>query len=69
MVDSVIAVHPLFAQAVGVIDLQNRVLLYDSKEQQKAEAREDVDGLMRDEQRHDPEGNRQRQRDQVMVMG
>ena len=62
--DGVVARHALGAQTVGVIDLENRVLLHDAEEQQQSEAREDIHGLMRDQQRENAERDGERQGDE-----
>ena len=51
-------------QLVGVIDLQNRVLLHDAEQHQQAERREDVQRLPEDDDRQQRERQRQRQRQQ-----
>ena len=47
--DGVVRVQPGLAQLVGVIDLQDRVLLHDAEQHQQAEAGEDVQRLPEDE--------------------
>ena len=54
---------PLLAQTVGVVDLQNRVLLDDAEQQQQAEAGEDLTVWSGEQQRQDAERHGQRQRD------
>jgi hypothetical protein len=53
--DGVEPVESLCAQFVRVIDLQDRVLLYDAEEQKQAEAGKDVDRLPRQQEREDAE--------------
>ena len=43
--DGVVGAEPGRAQLVGVIDLQDRVLLHDAEEHEEAEPREDVQRL------------------------
>ena len=56
--------QPGLLQLVGVVDLQNRVLLHDAEQHQQAERREDVQRLPEDDDRQQREGQRQRQRQQ-----
>src|SRR6185436_15794896 len=49
-------------ELVGVVDLQDGVLLHDAEEHQQAERREDVQRLPEDDDRQEREGQRQRQR-------
>ena len=51
-------------ELVGVVDLQNRVLLHDAEQHEQAERREDVQRLPEDDDRQQREGQRQRQRQQ-----
>ena len=60
----VVRVQPGVAQLVGVVDLQNRVLLDDAEQHQQPERREDVQRLLEDDQRQQRERQRQRQRQQ-----
>ena len=56
--------HAGLLQLVGVVDLQNRVLLHDAEQHQQAERREDVQRLPEDDDRQQRERQRQRQRQQ-----
>ncbi len=47
--DGVVALHAGFAQSVGVVDLQNRVLLDDAEQQQQTQTGEDVHRLACDQ--------------------
>src|SRR4029077_1558613 len=49
-------------ELVGVVDLQDGVLLHDAEEHQQAERRENVQRLPEDDDRQEREGQRQRQR-------
>jgi hypothetical protein len=61
--DGVAQRQPAPAQLVGVVHLQNGVLLYDAEQQQQRQDGEDVEALAGDERREQPERNRQRQRE------
>ena len=62
--DGVVRRQPGLLQLVGVVDLQNRVLLHDAEQHQQAERREDVQRLPEDDDRQQRERQRQRQRQQ-----
>ena len=54
--DGVVALHAGFAKSVGVVDLQNRVLLDDAEKQQQSEAGENVHRLAGDQKAKIPNG-------------
>ena len=56
--------RPVSLQLVGVVDLQDRVLLHDAEQHEQAERREDVQRLPEDDDRQQRERQRQRQRQQ-----
>ena len=49
--DGFVARHARGAELVGVVDLQDRVLLHHAEEHQDAQQREDVERLLEDDQR------------------
>ena len=54
----------LAAEAVHVVDLEDRVLLHDAEEDEDAERRVEVDRVARDEEREERERDGERQRDE-----
>ena len=62
--DGVMRAHPRLFQLIGVIDLQNRVLLDDAEEHEQPERGEDVERLPEDDEREQRERQRQRERQQ-----
>ena len=64
LADRLGARQALRAQVVGVIDLQDGVLLHDAEQHEDAEHREDVQRLVEHQDREQRERHRQRQREQ-----
>ena len=59
-----VPIEPVLAQLDRVVDLQDRVLLHDAKQHEQAQRREDVQRLLREDDRQQRERQRERQREQ-----
>src|SRR5207245_2159156 len=56
--------QPRFLQLIGVIDLENRVLLYHAEQHEQAQRRKDVERLPEEDYGKERERQRERQRQQ-----